>query len=120
MGKTLCSNDFYDNGKIVAYGIVGPELFSPKELGSFQADTWYKVKVILNKVTNTYDVWINDELKGQNLKTKDSQQINAFHLQSGHAGVKAYFDDVKIFEVAEAWSNKSKLVVQEFWLPLIF
>lgn len=67
-------------------------------LGDWATQRWYKIKVILDREKITYDVWINDTLVGQNLKTDtDSYAINAVALKSDHPGSKVYYDDVKVF-----------------------
>jgi hypothetical protein len=44
-----------------------------KELQPYTPGTWYKVKVILDRSTSTFSVWINDELKASGIKTKDTR-----------------------------------------------
>jgi hypothetical protein len=69
-------------------------------IGDWQTGTWYAVKVVLDRDVNKYDVWINGELKGIQLSTSnnDTDLINAIALVSDHAGVKVYYDDVRVFE----------------------
>jgi len=69
-------------------------------VGTWTTGTWYSVKVLLDRTTNTYSVWINGQLKGTDFKTsnQDTNIIDAFSLQSDHPGVKDYFDDVRVFE----------------------
>ncbi len=88
---------FAADGKIVDdYGLL---------LGMWFPDNWYKVRVELDIKTNRFNVWINDELKGEDLITEYGLfEIEALQLQSEHAGVQAYFDDVEIFEVLPAVS----------------
>jgi flagellar hook assembly protein FlgD len=68
-------------------------------LGTWTTGTWYTVRTILDRNTNTYSVWINGQLKGTNIKTTydDTSMIAAMQLQSGHPGVPVYFDDVSVF-----------------------
>jgi hypothetical protein len=67
-------------------------------LGDWATQRWYKIKVILDREKITYDVWINDTLVGQNLKTDTGPYaINAIALKSDHPGSKVYYDDVKVF-----------------------
>jgi hypothetical protein len=67
-------------------------------LGQWSPREWYHIKVILDKSINKYNVWINGELRGENLSTtnQDTELINALALNSDHPGVKVYYDDVKI------------------------
>lgn len=70
-------------------------------IGSWVPGVWYTVKIILDKTTKTYSVWVNGDLKGTTfpVSNKDIENINAFQLQSDHPGVKDYFDNVRVFEV---------------------
>jgi|GEM_PF-4741931 hypothetical protein len=65
----------------------------------WEPDVWYKVKAIFDLNSNTYDVWINDVLVGEKLEERDIGEVKAFSLSSAHAGVKVYYDDVKVFEI---------------------
>jgi len=59
------------------------------------------VRVILDRTSKTYNVWINEELRGQNLKIKmeHPEFIDAIALTSAWPGAEVYYDDVKVFEV---------------------
>jgi hypothetical protein len=74
-----------------------------KVLGSWNPQTWYKVKVILNRSTNTYSVWIDGELRGENLRIQrnDTNMINAIALTSAWPGQKVYYDNVRVFTVQQ-------------------
>jgi len=69
---------------------------------SYEPNTWYKVRLILDRTRNVFSVWINDELKASDVKTSDSHEINAIHLSSRWGGIKCYYDDVKVFIVQQA------------------
>jgi hypothetical protein len=68
-------------------------------LGDWEPGVWCHVKVVLDRRTNTYSVWIDHQFKGDILFTahSDTESINALALMSDHAGVKVYFDDVRVF-----------------------
>jgi len=68
-------------------------------LGTWEPKRWYRIKVILDRRANKYSVWINGELRGQNLPTRrtDTDKINAIALASGWPGKKVYYDDVRVF-----------------------
>ncbi|MEM3698073.1 MAG: G1 family glutamic endopeptidase [Candidatus Bathyarchaeia archaeon] len=66
---------------------------------TYVANRWYKVKVVVDRNTNTYDVWIDDTLRGHALSTQNSANIGGLRLGSGHSGVKVYFDNTKVFQV---------------------
>jgi hypothetical protein len=72
-------------------------------LGSWSPGTWYRVKVVLDRRSNKYSVWINGELRGQNIPTSrsDTNRINAIALVSGWPGKKVYYDDVRVFIVVQ-------------------
>jgi parallel beta-helix repeat protein len=89
---------FQDSGVITSGGQV---------LQSYFADKWYKIKVIMNRTEETYSVWVDGELKGENLAVTTtsgditdypSYEIEAFSVSQCFNSVTAYFDDVKVFE----------------------
>ena len=69
--------------------------------GSWAPGAWYVVKVAPDPLTNTFDVWINNTLTGQNLGVywPHDELIDAIYLHSG-ANVDVYFDSVTVFLVA--------------------
>lgn len=82
-------------------------------LGMWSPQTWYKVKVVLDRRTNLYSVWIDGRLAGQNIRTEgDCYQINALALFSGHPGVKVWYDDVRVFTVAEGADSGLRATLQ--------
>ncbi len=96
---------FQDTGTINSGG---------KVLQSYVAGRWYKIKSILDRNTDTYSVWVDGELKGENLiatttsgdiASNPSSEIEAFSVSQCYNSVNAYFDDVKVFEVSGAGSN---------------
>jgi hypothetical protein len=72
-------------------------------LGTWSPKTWYRVKVILDRQTNRYSVWINGELRGKDIPTSrsDTNKINAIALVAGWHEKKVYYDDVRVFSVAQ-------------------
>jgi hypothetical protein len=89
-----------------------------KVLQSYVADKWYNVKSIVNRVNDTYSVWVDGVLLGEDLavtttsgdiSTYPSSLIKAFSVSQCYNGVKIYFDDVKVFEMAESTSSGSSL-----------
>jgi hypothetical protein len=75
--------------------------FSPTNgyvcLQIYYPNTWYKIRLVLNRPTNTFSVWIDDVLKASNLGTVESYDVNALALASEWGGVKSYYDDVRVF-----------------------
>ncbi len=63
--------------------------------------TWYKIRVVLDKNTRLFNVWINDALAAQNLvEPNDPHEILSLEVSTGWSGQPVYFDDVKVFEVS--------------------
>jgi nitrous oxidase accessory protein len=92
---------FQDKGTINSGGQV---------LQSYVADTWYKIRVIMNRDKETYSVWVDGELRGENLAVTTSSgditdypsyEIEAFSVSQCYNSVTAYFDDVKVFSSFE-------------------
>ncbi|UCE39299.1 MAG: hypothetical protein JSW00_08795 [Thermoplasmata archaeon] len=87
---------FRDNGEIHAVQGFGP---NTTFLQTYEPDVWYKVKVILDKTVETYDVWIDDVQVAQDVIIWDTHLIEGIRIGSGHSGMYSFFDDVKVFEV---------------------
>jgi parallel beta-helix repeat protein len=92
---------FQDSGVIISGGQV---------LQSYVVDRWYKIKVIMDRDREAYSVWVDGELKGENLAATTtsgniadhpSYEIEAFSVSQCYNSVTVYFDDVKVFEVSE-------------------
>ncbi|UCC58366.1 MAG: hypothetical protein JSW14_00065 [Candidatus Bathyarchaeum sp.] len=90
---------FCDNGSIAVWG---------KSVQSYVADRWYRVMLIIDRPSETYSAWIDDVLVAENYTVMNSQsrdilyptsEIEAFTVAQYYNGVKAYFDDVKVFSV---------------------
>ncbi|MFA5363843.1 MAG: hypothetical protein WC325_01510 [Candidatus Bathyarchaeia archaeon] len=87
---------FNDDGNICSGGQV---------LQTFVAGTWYTVKQVMNRDTQTYSVWVNGELKAENLPVTNTSgdatctpyMIEAFSVSQCYNSVTVYFDDVKVF-----------------------
>jgi hypothetical protein len=76
-----------------------------QKLQNFTSYTWYKIRVILDKSSKTFNVWINDVLVGQNLvEQNDPNEIASLHFQVGWKNVIDYFDDVRVFSLDRASS----------------
>jgi len=79
------------------------------DLQSYVSDRWYKVTLIMDRNAETYSVWIDDVLLGENLSVmtnngplkagETSWDIGAFAVSQNYYSTRAYFDDVKIFTV---------------------
>jgi hypothetical protein len=93
---------FHDDGTIGSGGQV---------LQSYVADTWYKIKLVMDRSRETYSVWVDGELKGENLHVTTTQgdssaypssEIDAFSVSQCYNSVTVYFDDVKVFSAFDA------------------
>jgi hypothetical protein len=53
-------------------------------VGTWTPQTWYKVKVVLDRSSNTYSVWIDGELRAEHLITarRNTEMIDALALNS--------------------------------------
>ena len=74
------------------------------KLQGYSPNTWYKIKVILDRNTDSFNVWINDSLVSSNIKDVSTgyDNTNPYTLQYfGVAAIKSntncYFDDVQLF-----------------------
>ena len=47
---------------------------------------------------DAYRIWIGDERVAKDISVAGTDLINAFFIESSHAAVKIWFDDVKVFE----------------------
>ncbi|WP_297489916.1 DUF2341 domain-containing protein [Thermococcus sp.] len=102
-GRYYADVIFRHNGIAYAYS-EGEE----HQLTSWKPQTWYHVKVILNRKTNTYDVYINGKLVADDIPVEhsDTENINAIVLTAGHANANVVFDNVRIFEVESSSSSQ--------------
>jgi len=70
----------------------------------FTPYTWYKIRVVLDKITRKYDVWIDDALVGKDLvEPNDPNEILSLHIGVGWKQVAHYFDDIKVFSVTSSF-----------------
>lgn len=101
-GKRFAVVYFDETGIVYTAPIhLGPVWVS---LGSYEANRWYKFRVVIDRAAGSYDVWIDDSLAAQDIAIPDTYEIEALMLASGHAGVRAYFDDVRVFEMQSSAS----------------
>ncbi|ACS33484.1 DUF2341 domain-containing protein [Thermococcus gammatolerans] len=103
-GRYYADVIFRHNGIAYAYS-EGEE----HQLTSWEPKRWYHVKVILNRKTNTYDVYIDGKLVADDIPVEhsDTENINAIVLTAGHANTKVVFDNIRVFEVTSEPSEPS-------------
>jgi len=95
-GKRLAVVQFDEDGNLYTAPVhLGPVYVN---MGPYEANRWYHVKVLIDRDAGKYSVWIDDSLKAADIAIPDTYEINALELESGHAGVKVFFDDVGVFE----------------------
>lgn len=95
-GKRFAVVQFGEDGNLYTAPIhLGPVYVN---MGPYEANRWYYVKVVIDRTAGKYSVWIDDSLKAIDIAIPDTYEINALELESGHAGVKVFFDDTRVFE----------------------
>lgn len=68
-------------------------------VGNWEPKVWKRIKVILDRQTNRYDIWV-DGVKSSSHKTErqDTYLISSFAITADHPGVTVHYDDVRVFE----------------------
>jgi hypothetical protein len=68
-------------------------------IGTWVPGTWYRVRALLDRTLRTYAVWLDGEQVAEGLPIwyLHPDWIQALGLVAAHAGVKVYYDDVKVF-----------------------
>ena len=94
------------------YGVVGVDTIDgyivagSQNLQPCTANTWYKIRVVMDRNARTFDVWVNDQLKGTDIpEPNDPWDIQSLRFDVGWHNVMNYYDNVKVFEVGEAPSR---------------
>jgi len=92
------------------YGAI--RVMGEGDLQSYVADRWYKVTVIMDRNAETYSLWIDDVLVGENLTVMTNKgpmtaeetpwKIEAFAVSQNYHSATVYFDDVVVFSAFEA------------------
>jgi hypothetical protein len=92
------------------YGTI--RVMGEGDLQSYVADRWYKVTVIMDRNAETYSLWIDDELVGENLTVMTNKgpmtaeetpwKIEAFAVSQNYHNATVYFDDIVVFSAFEA------------------
>jgi hypothetical protein len=86
---------FFCDGKIYARLRYDP--LSVQALTTFQARTWYHIKVDVDRSTGLFDVYVDGVLRGASLQSLDTGSPTSFFLAAEHgASPVAWFDDVRI------------------------
>jgi hypothetical protein len=95
---------FKDNGTI--------QVMEEPVLQSYVAGRWYKVTVIMDRNAETYSLWVDDVLLGENFPVmtnngemtteETSWKIEAFGISQNYYTSTVYFDEVVVFSAFEA------------------
>jgi len=69
------------------------------QLQTFSLNTWYRVRVVLDRNARTWDVWVDGVLRAEDLvEAHDPYEILSFQLSVQWLMIYNYYDDVKVFE----------------------
>ena len=94
-----------------------------RPLASYQPLTWYDVKLIIDKVSGSYNVSIGTPdatVTTKNLPFTDNpSDIKSFALASGWAGSKVYFDNTRVFGLDARASSQDVQSMLAIWLPRV-
>jgi len=89
------------------YGAVGVDTIDgyivagSQNLQPCTTNTWYKIRVVMDRNARTFDIWIDDQLKGTNIpEPNDPWEIQSLRFDVGWHNVMNYYDNVKVFEVS--------------------
>jgi hypothetical protein len=89
---------FTDNGTIVARDVVARE-GTGQVLQSYVPNQWYKIRFELDRQNRLISVWVDGELKGQNIKGSDKPyDFDGLAVSGRYTEIPVNYDDVKIFE----------------------
>jgi len=84
-----------------------------EEFQSFVPEKWYEIEIILDRIDETYCIWIDGELVGEDLEvftnrgtsisleSNELWNIDGFCVSQVYYDTKAYFDDVKVFSIID-------------------
>jgi hypothetical protein len=82
------------------------------DMQSYVAGRWYRVTVIMDRNAETYSLWVDDVLRGENLTVMTNKgpmtaqetpwKIEAFAVSQNYHDATAYFDDIVVFSAFEA------------------
>jgi len=91
------------------YGAVGVDTIDgfivagSQNLQPCTANTWYKIREVMDRNAGTFDVWIDDQLKGTNIQEANNPwEIQSLRFDVGWHNVLNYYDDVKVFSASQA------------------
>lgn len=103
MEKILTGIHLRDNGQIKT-NYLGNNNNSTKQVGSFKAEEWNTVTLIVDTDTDTMQVYVNGELKGVDFQLRnatDALGMLRFYTDDSdpnRPNVTAYFDDVLVYQ----------------------
>ena len=94
-GTAFGSVSFNCDGNIYAMQATDPT--SNVLLMPYNAQQWYKIKLKVNLVTRTFDVYVNDVLKGSDFQILDSGSPTGIEVLADHGNdPTVWFDDILV------------------------
>lgn len=93
---TRISGVLFEGNKI--YTLINSD-DTKEQIGTYELDTWYKIKIVNNMLTRSFDVYLDGELKSTNKPMNASTTPTSINLTAGNTGSinnEIYFDDVKV------------------------
>jgi hypothetical protein len=103
---------FMDSGIIRVMGEGDLQSYVAGRWCTYVADRWYKVTVIMDRNAESYSLWIDDVLVGENLTVMTNKgpmtaeetpwKIEAFAVSQNYHSSTVYFDDIVVFSAYEA------------------
>lgn len=97
-GTTCLARIVFIDGQI-AYSATGHNRIDLTHLQDYTVDTWYHIKIVHNLINRTYDVYIDNEIKANNISMYTDNPVESLLLCSGNSSGNniIYFDDVKVY-----------------------
>jgi hypothetical protein len=88
-------------GGVCVDTVAGYIRTASQNLQACVANTWYKIHTLMDRNARTFNVWIDDQLKGSNIPEPNNPwEIQSLRFDVGWANVKNYYDDVKVFSIS--------------------
>lgn len=85
-------------GAVCVDTVAGYIRTASQNLQACVANSWYKIRTLMDRNARTFNVWIDDQIRGSNIpEPNDPWEIQSLRFDVGWANVKNYYDDVKVF-----------------------
>ena len=96
----LSSADYltwYGTVRFNADGYIDAWNGSYTQLTTYTPGSWYKIRVYMDLVSRTFDVYVNGTLRGSKIPLGYAGTPTGIFLESGNFNVQVWFDDVKVY-----------------------